>query len=663
MKVRESEKKVYHCLDNFQSFCFDAGPGSGKTYTLEKAIEHIILTNPKLSMKNQKILCVTYTNAAKNEILERLGQNSEVLVSTIHDFLWSFISSQTVLLKEEFTKQIENELKNLENKITKSDIFDKINDISDFESIVCLSRFKDIFYKNYGKSAQDFRKSMTTFPELPAASLNNIKKFKDFVRWIIKKDSLKNTLGGIEGKKVKYDPTKNRDQLSRYRISHDTLLEYCNNIIEKNDILKRLFSDRYPFVLVDEYQDTNEQIVKLLKSILEYSRRKHNFVIGYFGDSKQNIYDQGVGTLSESLGLKRLQEKENKRSCKTIVEVINRIRNDGLAQTTDTEYGTCRFYVTDNSDKINEFDADFNSDGSTVYLYLKNTTIAEINGYAELRKSIVNFPHFSNGNYDNLNNEFFQNNVQNIGWFLREVLNLIDFKKKIENPNTTVKELIPFITLDTNKIYNESKLNISFGTLKLFLSQVQKIPKVDITLADYIQSLCKIDGKIKGNNVISNIFSTDENASEIKLQAINYFYNNLDIDTKENNISEEIDKFFNIELSQFESWYDYVYREKESNIISYRTLHGSKGLEFDNVVVVLQDDFAKRHNFFKFFFENYNMEKKLSNKERIYYEKARNLLYVACSRAKTNLCVIYEIQNFNDIKENIEKVFGEIHKL
>lgn len=253
--------------------------------------------------------------------------------------------------------------------------------------------------------------------------------------------------------------------------------------------------------------------------------------------------------------------------------------------------------------------------------------------------------------------------MQNIGWFLREVLNLIDFKKKIENPNTTVKELIPFITLDTNKIYNESKLNISFGTLKLFLSQVQKIPKVDITLADYIQSLCKIDGKIKGNNVISNIFSTDENASEIKLQAINYFYNNLDIDTKENNISEEIDKFFNIELSQFESWYDYVYREKESNIISYRTLHGSKGLEFDNVVVVLQDDFAKRHNFFKFFFENYNMEKKLSNKERIYYEKARNLLYVACSRAKTNLCVIYEIQNFNDIKENIEKVFGEIHKL
>ena len=56
MTVRESEKKVYSSLDEFKSFCFDAGPGSGKTYTLEKAIEHIISKNSNLSVQNQKIL-------------------------------------------------------------------------------------------------------------------------------------------------------------------------------------------------------------------------------------------------------------------------------------------------------------------------------------------------------------------------------------------------------------------------------------------------------------------------------------------------------------------------------------------------------------------------------------------------------------------------------
>ena len=99
-----------------------------------------------------------------------------------------------------------------------------------------------------------------------------------------------------------------------------------------------------------------------------------------------------------------------------------------------------------------------------------------------------------------------------------------------------------------------------------------------------------------------------------------------------------------------------------NKLVDYYTLHGSKGLEFDNVVVVLQDDFARRKDYFKYFFENYNNERlDIDKKEK--YDEARNLLYVACSRAKTNLRVIYENTDSAGTEENIKKIFSKIKNL
>ena len=101
------QQKINDCLDNFESFCFDAGAGAGKTYALQKSIEHILKSEGEnLKLRNQKILCITYTNAAKDEILARLGKNSSIVVSTIHEFLWGFISVQQELLTQEHEKKI-----------------------------------------------------------------------------------------------------------------------------------------------------------------------------------------------------------------------------------------------------------------------------------------------------------------------------------------------------------------------------------------------------------------------------------------------------------------------------------------------------------------------------------------------------------------------------
>lgn len=648
MKTRKSEKEVYSSIAKRKSFCFDAGPGAGKTYTLEKAIEYIIATDKKLKARNQKILCITYTNSAKDEIEKRIGKNSDVFVSTIHDFLWDFISSQDILLVQAHKDKIRYTLKNLQEKINKNVLYSEINDKSSFKKLICSSEFLEIYYKNYNEYADEFRSSLAQFNDL-SSLLTNVGKFKTLVDLIVKKSKLiKATKNSFDKKHVLYDPTHNYDQLDKYIISHDTVLEYAEKIIVNNNLIKRLFIDKYPYVLIDEYQDTNLKVINLFKSILNYSSNVHKLILGFFGDSKQNIYKDGIGELTDFSDLKFIKEEENKRSSQNVVKVINRIRNDGLIQISEKQGGKCIFYkvVDENKFSIEELTKYFNTNGDTAYLLLKNAEMSKVKHFQQLYSCLQKFPHFKNQNYKNLSNEFFQHNLKNVGWFLRNILNLIDFKEKIENPNTSFKEVESFIN-DHGKL--------TFGELKNFLSELKKIDTSKISLLDYIKSLYKVSGIIKGNEIVSNIFTIVNELDEIYLQAVKYFYNGEKLD-------DSLNEFFNLDLAQFKNWYDYVYK-KEDNTQNFYTLHGSKGLEFDNVVVVLEDQFAQKKDYFKFFFENYNKDDVLDKEERKRFNETRNLLYVACSRAKKNLYLVYNVPAVDEIEKNIEKIFGPIKTL
>ena len=86
-----------------RSFVLEAGAGAGKTYALIQTINYLIETKSKvLSLNNQMIVCITYTNVAKNEIIDRLENNPLVLVSTIHEFLWDCIKLFNKQLIKEF---------------------------------------------------------------------------------------------------------------------------------------------------------------------------------------------------------------------------------------------------------------------------------------------------------------------------------------------------------------------------------------------------------------------------------------------------------------------------------------------------------------------------------------------------------------------------------
>ena len=85
----DEDLKIYENEKHFKVF---AGPGAGKTYLIIENIKHIIQNSKKIDKDFRKILCITYTNIAVDEISKRLASyNQYAYVSTIHSFLYQNI--------------------------------------------------------------------------------------------------------------------------------------------------------------------------------------------------------------------------------------------------------------------------------------------------------------------------------------------------------------------------------------------------------------------------------------------------------------------------------------------------------------------------------------------------------------------------------------------
>ena len=680
-KELDIQKEIDKCIDKFSSFYFDAGAGAGKTYSLEKSIEHILgKRSLDLMDANQKILCITYTNVAKNEILDRIGQNSLVLVSTIHEFLWKFIGHQQPLLTNEHKIKIESELLKIEDSLSLITFYDRLEDKEKFNQTVLREDFLNIFYEQYSVKASDFK---TVIKEAGKRGdfdlepvLSNVSKFKKVVTLLDNQQKLKEAstkLSQSDRINIEYRPTRNRDNLSKFIISHNTLLEYSSSIIKKKNLLKRLFYDKYPYVLIDEYQDTDKKVIEIFNSILELSRRrKRNFFIGYFGDYMQNIYSDGVGRIdslvNNFISIKKIY---NRRSTTQVIELIEKIRNDNFGQISiydNFDNGSCQFHQCDDSNfNLSNFISEkLNND--CVCLLLKNDKIAEERGFNNLLSEIGKFPKFSGTNYENIGSEFLTRNLQNMGWFLREIFNFIDFNMKVENKKSTVKMLTNFF---------DSSSRITYRKFKIL---IDKINSINCTkLGDYIQAFINIANddsemnkvKFEIKSIFENIFSVNDNKGymeQLRNQAYDYFYcSSKDAfdekgDDQVSDKSEEdmsiVNSFLDVDIKEFISWYKYLQDDGRGEGVRYYTLHGSKGLEFDNVVIVLEDNFARRKDYIKFFFNNYN-NSVLTDEEQSRFNSVRNLLYVACSRARSNLHVVYLGDLEHSENEVVNEIFGE----
>lgn len=666
-KEEEIFLEVKNCIDSNINFVFDAGAGSGKTYSLIQTLKYILSNySSKLKTHNQLIRCITYTNIAAKEIKERLGNTELVKVSTIHDFLWEEIKSYQDELVDIHKKYITEQIVKVENELKTekwADFYKNISNKSTFNELVYEK--EELYYKNKNKNATDFRSEMSCFADY----LNNVNNFKQVIDNILKIRKFNQTIENITKQikndkidytKVSYNSQISYDRLDSMQFSHDTLIGYSKQLINNYKTLQKIISDKYPYILVDEYQDTSPEVIKILSKLSQYAQNE--LLIGYYGDKRQSIYDTGVANnlLEYHKDLRIIKKEYNRRSAQKIITIGNLIRNDNLKQKTiynNCPNGQVNFYIGKDKDIdigkfINFFYSKWsiNQENPLDCLFLKNEEIACRADFKEIYNFFKNTPFYKGRNFSLLREHILSKEPEKLGKTQTFLYYLLDFKSKLNNPDTLIQELINKNVL--------KELNIKeLKDLVLVLKNIK-----GNTLKDYCSSFFNILSS-ENNNIKKVLISflkeesinTEENLRIYLLDELFLKYSN---DANFSKIIEQIENFLNLDMQYFNNWYNYI-SSKSSSEINYHTYHSTKGDEFNNVVIIIENDFGKIN---KNFFGNLirNLSNPVENEDKkIRY--ARNLFYVAVTRAKENLAILYTDELDENQKNQIKNVFGDIN--
>ena len=400
------------------------------------------------------------------------------------------------------------------------------------------------------------------------------------------------------------------------QISHNEVITISSIIFDKYPKISRIISDKFPYIFVDEYQDTNEKVVEtLIEKLLPSNEDK--LVIGFFGDSMQKIYNDGVGKVS-SPRLKVITKTENYRCSLAVVGLLNNIRPDlqQIAMNKPID-GSVAFYLSRSNDKEGSFakvtNHIFSNQGweeeDTKVLMLTHKGIAEELDYKDVLTA-----------YGKLS-------------FGRDKL------MRREEPFSKLFEKIERLL----SLYQEKK----YGEFLKVLSYKITDHKSKKELSNIINELIEL--RLTGNieEIINYVFdkelinkSKDLVRFERKIQ-----------DPQDDSDSTRKKKSFYELLSQV----PYAQIISANNYIEERTpfstKHGVKGAEYTNVIVAIDDQAWNQYKYEDMFKGN------KANTGR--YERTLNLFYVCCSRAKNNLAVVSLSEMSGDSLEVINNWFDE----
>ena len=267
-------------LDRQPLSCFVtvAGAGSGKTTSLVKALAHVSRTRARdLRRRGQRVACITYTEVAVGEILSDVGNDALFHVSTIHSFLWSVVRPFQHDLRQWVAGRIGEKAATAQAKL-------------------------------------DNPRTKANTKERAA---------EDIVRYQRQRDALGNVV------RFKY---QTGSDYANGILGHDDILKIGPALIEEHVLLRNLIAKQFPFVFVDESQDTSPAFVAALRQV--ENTVGVEFCLGFFGDPMQKIYTTGAGPIELGDGWYEITKPENFRCPKRVLDVANRIRaeDDGLQQ-------------------------------------------------------------------------------------------------------------------------------------------------------------------------------------------------------------------------------------------------------------------------------------------------------------------------------------------
>lgn len=667
---QDKEKAILYQLfqhsDRFESTVFNSGAGSGKTYALVECLKYIVEKNrERLKHHNQKIACITYTNVAANNIKAQIGASDIVEITTIHDRIWHIISGQKSALLSLHIEKLNSGIEELDEQLSNKEDYKKYRELTkelQEHFFQLMYENKTIYNKAYNLKAKEFKDAMPDeirreYTEI----ISNVSKFKGLVDKLFKRkrysDCLEKISRGEKGyREVYYDPMFNRDRLDKMRISHDTLLEYGFTLIQKYPKMRQIVIDSYPYILIDEYQDTASIVVEIMNAVGQYAKEiKHDIFIAYFGDSVQNIYDTGVGTKLKQLhpNLTTITKLYNRRSYTEIIDVANKVRNDEIDQKSiylDSEGGSVKLYHG-NHDSVKKFvdlwveQWNIHMENPLHCLFATNQMVADYSGFSNVYKAFKNAGVYQGIGYKQLNTELLSHDTVRLGKVQSLLCRLMKLYTEVREKKQALRDILP----------TDEYRNMSFSDLKKLIVLLQSLNgnTLDELLVDIFgKYITSSDNTYKF--IIEKIFDIDEIFYEGVLK---YFLHSLyDSYDEEVETKQIVGEILNLSVEEVLCWFHYVNRD-EGREIYYHTFHSTKGLEYENVIMVLGKDFGLDKGLFELFFKEYgkDIEQDLPKCEQ--YEKGRNILYVAVTRAIKNLRILYT-DDVGDIRDNIEKIFG-----
>ena len=686
IKEQQIIDRIGQCIDDGFSWIFNAGAGSGKTYALVQSLKMLLdKKGPQFYIHGQKVLCITYTNAAADEIKERLGNTPLVLVSTIHERMWEIIGPyKDQLMKLHRTKLREAVIEKKEqlqeqswaqayrnlSEQQKNELLEKINS----------EHVRDVFFQVCNSKAQTVRAAFPEIAEEFPGLMKNIGNFTKIIRCLYSINSLAKALDKTKRKtcpKVKYDPRLNTDRLSKMLISHDTLLEYSYLLISRNERLKQIICDKYPAVFVDEFQDTNPMVVKTISSIHHHALKiGHSFLVGYYGDIRQNIYDRGVGAKIFQLhkGLTPIQKEFNRRSSPKIIGVANLIRNDGLIQQSiyekfPTSEVLCEVCPATARDEIVEKLCDrwkISIDNPLHCFELTNELVAKKSGFEDIYDFFKNCRYYKRGrNYELLRDHLLAQDETKLGDVQKLLFRLLDFKKKVQNDKTSINNL-----LQISRVHPDTKSKFNIINIRALVDKLHSLSGE--TLASYLEKLFEfyqLGDDLYDECIRYTIAEEIDSLVSLKQYMLECLFVNADdavlTDLELQDSSTSIDNFLNIKMDIFECWYDFINRTDKKSDIIYHTFHSTKGLEFDNVLILLTKKFGRDKEYFSSLLKTFP-EKTDAKYDSTEIGAARNLFYVAVTRATKKLCVAYladEQEQLSDVELQLGSIFTKVNSL
>ena len=676
-----------------------AGAGTGKTQTIAVRIANILA---KTDTQPQSILCLTFTDSAATNMRSRLikiiGPDAyKVRIHTFHSFCNEIIQSHSedfvfgksiallddlerieilqslidklpdgAILKPWGDKYLyQKELVSVIQTLKREDITsDKLLELINQEK-----EFVDQTEKLFIKIKEDKKQILNIFTEIFSHATGPILDFLDYQKKLFDNggfvvgaaknpdinfknallkfflDLQKNVPKQFELQKIYTQYQKKLIDCGRY--DYDDMILMVLDKFKQDQNLLLEYQEKYQYLLVDEYQDTNTAQNEIINLLANYYDNPNLFVVG---DDDQSIFRfQGANLENIYDFVKRFKPlvitlKNNYRSHQTILDSADSVISKNINRITK---------YLDNIDKSLVSKVDF--DKKPINLFASTSVLDENYFVADTIKKLIKnnikpseiavlFRNKTDVNnllpvLDNLNIKYnlsFGNNILDDV----KINQLITLLKFIENP-TTDENLFQILSFDFLKInsfdlYNYFRHQKENKKIQKFLKKIARSHKIlqNYNLDNFFNKIIRKFG------ILKKIIKDRDYES---LQKFNTFYHELKTLSFEKNIS----------LAEFLHRLD-VYKENNiaietedtinaDNKINLFTVHKAKGLEFEHVFIMNLTDnrwgggYQRTKIKLPYGILKYEISKSVGDSS----EDDRRLFYVALTRAKKEVYLSY----------------------